>query len=183
MAAQCGFSGQEVSSFYAPLHALHHPWSGCRLKSSCSSQHALPVVYHLRMANTSRPSCIQRIFLDSQSVYLCRWHARCFKCSLCQKPIGPGPVWTDPSQPHVQYCSNVCQATVHNPCSVCGAPLTSTVSDTVLLSVEDYWYCRQPRSHMCLSWKACWKGRHLTVAAAYGHHPESCQCEALDGLL
>ena len=57
----------------------------------------------------------------------CRWHARCFQCSFCGKPIGLGPVWAEPSQPQVPYCSDVCQAMVHNPCSVCGAPLTGTV--------------------------------------------------------
>ena len=58
---------------------------------------------------------------------LCRWHAGCFKCGFCQKLIGQGTVWTEPSHPGIPYCSNVCLAAVHNPCTVCGKPLTGMV--------------------------------------------------------
>ena len=59
--------------------------------------------------------------------HLCRWHAGCFKCGFCQKLIGQGTVWTEPSHPGIPYCSNVCLAAVHNPCTVCGKPLTGMV--------------------------------------------------------
>ena len=59
--------------------------------------------------------------------HTCRWHAGCFKCGSCQKLIGQGTVWTEPSHPGIPYCSNVCLAAVHNPCTVCGKPLTGMV--------------------------------------------------------
>lgn len=56
-----------------------------------------------------------------------RWHAGCFRCGCCRKQIGPGTIWTEPSHPGIPYCSNVCLATVHNPCTVCGEPLIGMV--------------------------------------------------------